>query len=208
MLAGQITLSPVKADPFFGHCEVAAADLKKARVYLELGALAPEIAARVTVNGKSAGRFHQQACPPRDQRAFETGLQHLPHRALCARIRPAGDLPEARAGMTAIHDSFPENAGAGGDWGRRLFACARRELVYCQCMAFVTLTINTEAHRRLKKLKAPGDSFSDVILRELPEPWETAGDVLDGLERMQVPKADPELRAAVLAGRGRRSPRK
>ena len=75
-------------------------------------------------------------------------------------------------------------------------------------MAFVTLTINTEAHSRLKKLKAPGDSFSDVILRELPEPWETAGDVLDGLERMQVPKADPVLRAAVLAGRGRRSPRK
>jgi predicted CopG family antitoxin len=75
-------------------------------------------------------------------------------------------------------------------------------------MAFVTLTINTEAHSRLKKLKTPGDSFSDVILRELPEPWETAGDVLDGLERMQVAKADPALRAAVLAGRGRRSPRK
>jgi len=75
-------------------------------------------------------------------------------------------------------------------------------------MAFVTLTINTEAQSRLKKLKAPGDSFSDVILRELPEPWETAGDVLDGLERMRVPKADPTLRAAVLAGRGRRSPRK
>ena len=75
-------------------------------------------------------------------------------------------------------------------------------------MAFVTLTINTEAHSRLKKLKGPGDSFSDVILRELPEPWETAGDVLDGLERMPVPKADPELRAAVLAGRGRRSPRR
>ena len=75
-------------------------------------------------------------------------------------------------------------------------------------MAFVTLTIITEAYSRLKKLKGPGGSFSDVILRELPEPWETTGDVLDGLERMQVPKADPELRAAVLAGRGRRSPRK
>jgi predicted CopG family antitoxin len=74
-------------------------------------------------------------------------------------------------------------------------------------MAFVTLTINTEAHTRLKKLKAPGDSFSDVILRELPEPWETAGDVLDGLQMMQVPKVDPKLRAAVLAGRGRRSSR-
>jgi predicted CopG family antitoxin len=75
-------------------------------------------------------------------------------------------------------------------------------------MAFVTLTINTEAYSRLNKLKVPGESFSDVILRELPEPWETAGDVLDGLQRMQVPKTDPKLRAAVLAGRGRRSPRK
>lgn len=75
-------------------------------------------------------------------------------------------------------------------------------------MAFVTLTINTEAHNRLKKLKAPGDSFSDVILRELPEPWQTAGDVLNGLAAMQVPQADPGLRAAVITGRGRRSPRK
>lgn len=57
MLAGQITLGPVKADPFFGHCEIANADLKKTRVYLELGALAPETAARVTVNGSSAGGF-------------------------------------------------------------------------------------------------------------------------------------------------------
>jgi hypothetical protein len=75
-------------------------------------------------------------------------------------------------------------------------------------MAFVALTINTEAHSRLKKLKAPWDGFPDVMLRELPEPWETAGDVLDGLQRTQIPKADAELRAAVLAGRGRRSPRK
>jgi hypothetical protein len=77
-----------------------------------------------------------------------------------------------------------------------------------QYMALVTLTTNTEAHSRLKELKAPGDSFSDVILRKLPEAWGTAGDVLDGLKRIQVPKADPELGAAVLAGRGRRSPRK
>ena len=60
MLAGNVTLSPVKADPFFGHCEVAATDLKNSRVYLELSALAPEIAARVTVNGTSAGGFISQ----------------------------------------------------------------------------------------------------------------------------------------------------
>ena len=53
-------------------------------------------------------------------------------------------------------------------------------------MASVSLTINTEAYSRLKKLKGPWDSFSDVILREMPEPWETAGDVLDGLEKMRI----------------------
>ena len=57
MLAGQITLSPVKADPFLGHCDLASADLKQARVYLELGALTPETAARITVNGNSVGGF-------------------------------------------------------------------------------------------------------------------------------------------------------
>src|ERR1035438_1832356 len=57
MLAGQITLSPVKADPFFGHCDLANADLKQACIYLELGALAPETAARIAVNGNSVGGF-------------------------------------------------------------------------------------------------------------------------------------------------------
>jgi hypothetical protein len=53
----QLTLSPVKADLFVGHCDVTVTDLSKARVYLELGVLAPEIAARVAVNGNSAGGF-------------------------------------------------------------------------------------------------------------------------------------------------------
>jgi hypothetical protein len=57
MLAGQLTLSPVKADPFFGHCDVAKAELTKSRVYLELGTLTPETAARITVNGNSVGGF-------------------------------------------------------------------------------------------------------------------------------------------------------
>ena len=50
-------VSPVKADPFFGHCELAGADLQRTRVYLELGALAPETAGRITVNGNSVGGF-------------------------------------------------------------------------------------------------------------------------------------------------------
>lgn len=56
-VAGHLTLGPVKADPFFGHCDIAGADLGRSRVYLELGPLAPETAARVTVNGKDAGGF-------------------------------------------------------------------------------------------------------------------------------------------------------
>ncbi|HOX59334.1 MAG TPA: glycosyl hydrolase [Candidatus Paceibacterota bacterium] len=56
-LNGKLTLSPVKADPFLGHCDFAAADLQRSRVYLELGTIAPEVAARVTVNGSEAGGF-------------------------------------------------------------------------------------------------------------------------------------------------------
>lgn len=57
MLAGRLTLSPVRADPFLGHCELTPADLGSSRVYLELGPLAPETAARITVNGSDAGGF-------------------------------------------------------------------------------------------------------------------------------------------------------
>ena len=51
---GELTLSPVKADPFVGHCEIAGA-IMAGPVYLELGEMAPEAAARVTVNGRYAG---------------------------------------------------------------------------------------------------------------------------------------------------------
>ena len=55
---GQLTLSPVKADPFVGHCEIpSGVDLKKARVYLEMDELTPEGAARITVNKQYAAGF-------------------------------------------------------------------------------------------------------------------------------------------------------
>jgi hypothetical protein len=79
--------------------------------------------------------------------------------------------------------------------------------MYGVCMASICINVSTEAHARLKKLKGPGDSFSDVILRELPDPCDTAGQLLDRLEGLQLPKADPQLRGVVLAGRGRRSKR-
>jgi len=55
---GGLTLSPVKADPFRGRCTLpAGVDLAKDRVCVELDAIAPEEAARITVNGAYAGGF-------------------------------------------------------------------------------------------------------------------------------------------------------
>ena len=52
------TLSPVRADPFTGHVEVPGdLDLSRVRVALEMDEIAPEAAARVTVNGQPAGGF-------------------------------------------------------------------------------------------------------------------------------------------------------
>jgi alpha-L-rhamnosidase len=53
-----LTLSPAKADPFDGHCDLPPGlNLATTRVYLEVTDLAPEAAARVTVNGRYAGGF-------------------------------------------------------------------------------------------------------------------------------------------------------
>ncbi len=71
-------------------------------------------------------------------------------------------------------------------------------------MAMTTICISVEAYRRIKKLKRPGDSFSDVFLRELPEYCASAGELLDFFETHKVPSADPVFRAAMLNGRGRR----
>ena len=55
LLARNLTLSAAKAAPFYGHCEIPKADLAQSRIYLEMNHLAPEIAARIAVNGKDAG---------------------------------------------------------------------------------------------------------------------------------------------------------
>ncbi|HZR16317.1 MAG TPA: antitoxin VapB family protein [Verrucomicrobiae bacterium] len=75
-------------------------------------------------------------------------------------------------------------------------------------MAFKTLTISAEAHQRLKKRKLPGESFTQVILREIPEPLETAGEVLDYLRSEPAPQLDRSALESLRKGRGRRSPRK
>ena len=75
-------------------------------------------------------------------------------------------------------------------------------------MATTTIALTQEAYERLRRQKLPGESFSDVVLREVPEPLRTAGEILDYWESHPVPKANEKLRAPMLAGRGRRSRRK
>lgn len=56
--AKRITLSPVKADPFSGICNVPVdVSLDKSRVIIEMDELTPEEAARVTINDSYAGGF-------------------------------------------------------------------------------------------------------------------------------------------------------
>jgi hypothetical protein len=53
-----LTLSPVVANPFEGTCNIPdGIDLTTARIVLEMDGLAPEEAARVTINGEEAGGF-------------------------------------------------------------------------------------------------------------------------------------------------------
>jgi len=75
-------------------------------------------------------------------------------------------------------------------------------------MATTTIALTQPAYERLKKQKLPGESFSDVVLREIPEPLETAGEILDYFQSHPVPQANPKRREAMLAGRGRRSNRR
>ena len=75
-------------------------------------------------------------------------------------------------------------------------------------MAFKTLTIHEKAYQRLKKRKLAGESFTQVILRELPEPLETAGDVLDFLASEPAPGLDRRALQLLRKGKGRRSTRR
>ncbi len=78
----KLTLSPVKANPFNGKFEIPAElDLAKVRVYLLCENIAPEAAARVTVNGNYAGGFIE-----RPLRLEVT--EYLKHGANTVRIEP------------------------------------------------------------------------------------------------------------------------
>ena len=54
-------------------------------------------------------------------------------------------------------------------------------------MPSITITVSAEAHARLKKMKSPGESFSEVILRNCPEVCLTGGEILASLDRDYPP---------------------
>jgi len=72
----------------------------------------------------------------------------------------------------------------------------------------INITLTKTAYDRLKKLKEPGESFSDAIIRELPEKCDTLGEIEDYYAKHGVPKANPILLKRMLEGRGRRSKRR
>jgi hypothetical protein len=75
-------------------------------------------------------------------------------------------------------------------------------------MASTNINISQPAYQRLKDLKKPGQSFSDVILEHVfPAPCSTAGKLLDSLRENPPAPANPELIRRVKEGRGRRSNR-
>jgi predicted CopG family antitoxin len=75
-------------------------------------------------------------------------------------------------------------------------------------MASTNITLSQPAYERLKKLKTHGESFSDVILRELPERANTAGELLELTERDEPPRFDEEMLEKVTKDRKRRSNRR
>jgi hypothetical protein len=90
---------------------------------------------------------------------------------------------------------------------RRKSGCKKTSFMQFSCMPFTTITISTDAHERLRNLKEPGDSFSDVILRNVHQPCETAGELLDAIWPLKLPPMNPRRLALLRSGRGRRSNR-
>jgi predicted CopG family antitoxin len=77
------------------------------------------------------------------------------------------------------------------------------------CMASTTISVNSEAYKRLKEAKPPGKSFSDVILHYVIPPSRTAGDLLRDLEQIQGQSfIDEELMKKVEARKGKSSRKK
>jgi hypothetical protein len=74
----------------------------------------------------------------------------------------------------------------------------------------MTISVTTEAYEALKRLKGKGQSFSEVIVQNIPGPGpRTCGELLDELERdfEGVPITTVARLERLRAERGRRSNR-
>ena len=82
------------------------------------------------------------------------------------------------------------------------------ELSYIvRAVASTTITLNAEAYRRLRLLKQKGESYSDVVIRRLPQHADTFGELLDFSEQDPPPQLDEATLAVALKNRKRRSKR-
>jgi predicted CopG family antitoxin len=70
-----------------------------------------------------------------------------------------------------------------------------------------TIKINDEAYSLLKELKAPGETFSDVIIQHIRPPADTCGELLERLRFAPVPKIDEATFRRFTSERRRRSQR-
>ena len=71
-------------------------------------------------------------------------------------------------------------------------------------MATTTISISDQAYKALKSRKEPGESFSETILRELPPPFETLGDLEDYYSKAGVPPANPKRKALLRGAKAKR----
>jgi predicted CopG family antitoxin len=69
-------------------------------------------------------------------------------------------------------------------------------------MTTVTISVTTEAHKRLKNLKGAGENFSEVILCKIPVKAKNAGELLDILMAQLTPVADRKALAGIRRGDG------
>lgn len=79
-----------------------------------------------------------------------------------------------------------------------------RPPVYNSCMAFKTITIDTEAYELLSSKKKAGQSFSAVIKQEVKRGG-TGRDLLEALEGLKVSEKTLDAIEQVIAAR-RKSP--